>query len=116
LWFVTLHPFDDGNGRIARVIGDLLLSRADGSSQRFYSLSAQIQCERKAYYEILETTQKQSMDVTQWLNWFLNTLDTAINQPISARKPVGYQRDFLDNYHPNKTWYLSKSLRKQLHK
>jgi Fic family protein len=65
LWFVTLHPFDDGNGRIARAIGDLLLARADGSPQRFYSLSAQIQRERKAYYDILERTQKAGLDVTE---------------------------------------------------
>ncbi len=78
LWFVTLHPFDDGNGRIARAIGDLLLARADGSTQRFYSLSAEIQRERKAYYDILERTQKQSMDVTEWLAWFLNTLHRAV--------------------------------------
>lgn len=78
LWFVTLHPFDDGNGRIARAIGDLLLTRADGSPQRFYSLSAQIQRERKAYYEILERTQKGSMDVTEWLLWFLRMLDEAV--------------------------------------
>lgn len=75
LWFVTLHPFDDGNGRVARVVGDLLLARTDGSPQRFYSLSAQIQRERKAYYEVLERTQKGSMDVTLWLRWFLETLD-----------------------------------------
>lgn len=80
LWFVTLHPFDDGNGRIARAIGDLLLARADGSPQRFYSLSAQIQRERKAYYDILERTQKESMDVTAWLSWFLATLHRAIDQ------------------------------------
>ena len=80
LWFVTLHPFDDGNGRIARAIGDLLLARADGSTQRFYSLSAQIQRERKAYYDILECTQKDSLDVTEWLLWFLNTLHCAVNQ------------------------------------
>jgi Fic family protein len=80
LWFVTLHPFDDGNGRIARAIGDLLLARADGGTQRFYSLSAQIQRERKAYYEILERTQKGSMDVTQWLAWFLDTLHRAVDQ------------------------------------
>ena len=80
LWFVTLHPFDDGNGRIARAIGDLLLARADGSPQRFYSLSAQIQRERKAYYDILERTQKRSMDVTEWLVWFLDTLHRAVNQ------------------------------------
>jgi len=80
LWFVTLHPFDDGNGRIARAVGDLLLARADGSPQRFYSLSAQIQRERKAYYDILEQTQKGSMDVTGWLAWFLDTLQGAIDQ------------------------------------
>lgn len=80
LWFVTLHPFDDGNGRVARAIGDLLLARADGSPQRFYSLSAQIQRERKAYYDILERTQKRSMDVTEWFAWFLDALRRAIDQ------------------------------------
>jgi Fic family protein len=80
LWFVTLHPFDDGNGRIARAVGDLFLARADGSPQRFYSLSAQIQRERKAYYDILERTQKQSLDVTAWLAWFLETLHRAVDQ------------------------------------
>ncbi len=80
LWFVTLHPFDDGNGRIARAIGDLLLARADGSPQRFYSLSAQIQRERNAYYDILERTQKRSMDATEWLAWFLDTLHRAVDQ------------------------------------
>jgi len=80
LWLVTLHPFDDGNGRIARAVGDLFLARADGSPQRFYSLSAQIQRERKAYYDILERTQKQSLDVTEWLAWFLDTLHRAVDQ------------------------------------
>ena len=80
LWFVTLHPFDDGNGRIARAIGDLLLARADGSPQRFYSLSAQIQRERKAYYDILEQTQKRSLEVTEWLLWFLAALHRAVKQ------------------------------------
>lgn len=84
LWFVTLHPFDDGNGRIARAIGDLLLTRADGSPRRFYSLSAQIQRERKAYYDILERTQKGDMDVTQWLAWFLATLLKAIEHAHSV--------------------------------
>lgn len=79
LWFVTLHPFDDGNGRIARAIGDLLLARADGSPQRFYSLSAQIQRERRDYYEILERTQKGSLDVTAWLAWFLENLRRAVD-------------------------------------
>lgn len=80
LWFVTLHPFDDGNGRIARAIGDLLLARADRSPQRFYSLSAQIQRERKVYYAILESVQKGTMDVTAWLLWFLESLQGAVAQ------------------------------------
>lgn len=80
LWFVTLHPFDDGNGRIARAIGDLLLTRADNSPQRFYSLSAQIQRERNAYYDTLEQTQKSDMDVTAWLKWFLAELLKAVEQ------------------------------------
>jgi Fic family protein len=79
LWFVTIHPFDDGNGRIARAIADLQLSRADGTSQRFYSMSAQIQKERKAYYDILEATQKGGLDITHWLAWFLNCLDRALD-------------------------------------
>ena len=78
LWFVTLHPFDDGNGRIARAVGDLFLARADGSPQRFYSLSAQIQRERKDYYDVLERAQKGTLDVTDWLSWFLGTLGHAI--------------------------------------
>ena len=78
LWFVTLHPFDDGNGRIARAVGDLFLTRADGSPQRFYSLSAQIQRERKDYYEVLERTQKGNLDVSGWLSWFLGALGRAV--------------------------------------
>jgi Fic family protein len=78
LWFVTLHPFDDGNGRIGRAIGDLLLARADKSKQRFYSLSAQIQAQRKGYYDILEGTQKGSMDITAWIHWFLSQLVLAL--------------------------------------
>ncbi|WP_208607015.1 Fic family protein [Burkholderia metallica] len=79
LWFVTLHPFDDGNGRIARALGDLVLARADRSSQRFYSLSAQIQRERNAYYDVLERTQRGSLDVTEWLAWFLTALGRAVD-------------------------------------
>jgi Fic family protein len=78
LWFVTIHPFDDGNGRIARALTDLQLSRADESSQRFYSMSAQIRKERKEYYDILESTQKGSMDITDWITWFLHCLDRAV--------------------------------------
>ena len=79
LWLVTLHPFDDGNGRIARAVGDMLLARAENSPQRFYSLSAQIQRERSDYYDILERTQKGTLDVTPWLRWFLDTLHRAVN-------------------------------------
>ncbi len=79
LWFVTIHPFDDGNGRIARAIADLALARSEGSPQRFYSMSAQIRAERSAYYDQLEQTQKGSMDVTDWLLWFLACLQRAIH-------------------------------------
>jgi Fic family protein len=78
LWLVTVHPFEDGNGRIARAVGDMALSRAEKSSQRFYSLSAQIQRERKDYYDRLEATQKGDLDVTDWLEWFLACLLRAI--------------------------------------
>jgi Fic family protein len=78
LWFVTIHPFDDGNGRITRAITDMQLSRADNSSQRFYSMSAQIRLERNAYYNILEKTQKDSLDITAWIDWFLQCLGRAI--------------------------------------
>ncbi|WP_327150232.1 Fic family protein [Nocardia sp. NBC_01329] len=80
LWFVTVHPFDDGNGRIARALGDLWLARADHSTRRFYSLSAQIQRDRAAYYRVLERTQKGALDVTGWLTWFLEALHRAIVQ------------------------------------
>jgi Fic family protein len=79
LWFVTIHPFDDGNGRIARAIADMVLARSEGSAQRFYSMSAQIRIERNAYYQMLEVTQKGDLDVTSWLEWFLACLDRAFD-------------------------------------
>lgn len=79
LWFVTIHPLDDGNGRIARAIADLMLARSEHSSQRFYSMSAQIRQERKGYYEILERTQKGTLDVTPWMEWFLACLGRAVD-------------------------------------
>ncbi len=79
LWFVTIHPFEDGNGRIARAIADQQLARSEKSAQRFYSMSAQIQQERKAYYDILETTQKGDLEITPWLEWFLGCLDRAFD-------------------------------------
>jgi len=78
LWYVTIHPFDDGNGRIARAIADMVLARSENSSQRFYSMSAEIRQERSAYYQILEQAQKGTMDVTPWLEWFLGCLGRAI--------------------------------------
>lgn len=77
LWFVAIHPFDDGNGRIARAIADMALARSEGSSQRFYSMSAQIRQERSVYYDILEATQKGNLNITPWLEWFLACLDRA---------------------------------------
>lgn len=79
LWFVTIHPFDDGNGRVARAIADMVLARSENSPQRFYSMSAQIRRERGAYYDILEQTQKGSMDITPWMEWFLACLGRAID-------------------------------------
>lgn len=79
LWFVTIHPFDDGNGRIARAIADMALARSERSVQRFYSMSAQIRAEREGYYDILEATQKGELDVTRWLEWFLRCLGRAID-------------------------------------
>lgn len=77
LWFVTIHPFEDGNGRIARAIADLALARSEESAQRFYSMSSQIRIERSVYYTMLETTQKGGLDITPWLAWFLECLDRA---------------------------------------
>ena len=79
LWFVTIHPFDDGNGRIARAIADLALARSEQSPKRFYSMSAQIRLERGDYYDILEQTQKGSLDITAWMRWFLGCLDRAFD-------------------------------------
>jgi Fic family protein len=79
LWFVTIHPFEDGNGRIARAIADMMLARSEGGPQRFYSMSAQIRLERNDYYAILERTQKGDLDITDWLQWFLGCLDRAFD-------------------------------------
>jgi Fic family protein len=84
LWFVTIHPFDDGNGRIARAIADMALARSEGSSQRFYSMSAQIREQRSDYYAILERTQQGTLDVTPWMEWFLACLTRAIEGAQSA--------------------------------
>jgi Fic family protein len=79
LWFVTVHPFDDGNGRIARAIADMQLARADASRQCFYSMLSQIQRERNVCYDILEKTQKGNLDITRWLLWFIECLDQSMS-------------------------------------
>ncbi len=94
LWFVTLHPFDDGNGRIARALADMILARSDGQPHRFYSMSAQIRTERKQYYEVLEKTQKSSLDVTCWLEWFLKCLLNAIKASATTLDMVVFKHNF----------------------
>lgn len=94
LWFVTIHPFDDGNGRIARALTDMLLARAENSSKRFYSMSAQIQTERKEYYAILEQTQKSSLDITAWLQWFFTCMQHSIERSQSTLSRVFYKTQF----------------------
>jgi Fic family protein len=98
VWFVTIHPFDDGNGRIARAIADMQLSRADGSPQRFYSMSAQIRLERNRYYEILEQTQKGDLDITEWLLWFLDCLTGALKATDHALAQVLTKAKFWERY------------------
>ena len=98
LWFVTLHPFEDGNGRIARAITDMLLARSDAVPQRFYSMSSQIHTVRKEYYEILEKTQKGKLDITEWIKWFLNTLLKAIINSENTLSLVIKKHRFWTNY------------------
>lgn len=100
LWFVTIHPFEDGNGRIARAIADLALARSEGSSQRFYSMSAQIRTERDAYYDQLERTQKGETDVTDWVLWFLACLDRAIRGADSVLAAVVAKDQFWERAAP----------------
>lgn len=98
LWFVTLHPFDDGNGRIARAIADMALARSEHSAQRFYSMSSRIRVERNAYYEILERTQKGGLDVTPWLEWFLTCLDRAFDDAASTLASVMAKARFWEKH------------------
>ncbi len=88
LWFVTVHPFEDGNGRIARAVADMTLARSEGSSQRFYSMSSQIRAERAAYYDVLERTQRGTTDVTDWMTWFLACLGRSIEAAGTALATV----------------------------
>ena len=97
LWFLTIHPFEDGNGRIARAVADLALARSEQSSQRFYSMSAQIRQERSAYYEILEQTQKGSLDITAWMRWFLDCMSRAIQNAQLALSGVLHKAEFWES-------------------
>jgi Fic family protein len=87
-WFVTIHPFEDGNGRLARALADLFLARGDGCPERFYSMSTRIEAERKDYYRILERTQRGGLDITPWMTWFVGCLDRAIDQADSLASGV----------------------------
>src|SRR5580658_4955237 len=98
LCFVTIHPFNDGNGRIARAVADMVLARSEHSPQRFYSMSAQIRQERKAYYEILEATQKGDLDITRWLEWFLDCLGRAFTHAESTLEAVLKKARFWDKH------------------
>jgi Fic family protein len=97
-WFIIIHPFDDGNGRIARAVSDLLLARSDNSSQRFYSLSNQILSERKIYYETLQKVQYKDGEITEWISWYLNCLYRALKNTEQTVEKVLYKADFWDKH------------------
>jgi len=114
-WFVTTHPFEDGNGRIARAIADMALARADGTKERFYSMSSQLEAERKEYYLRLESAQRGGLDITLWLEWFLGCLDRAIDgaqETLSAvlRKAKVWQRINLDPVNERQRSIINKML------
>ena len=98
LWFITIHPFEDGNGRIARALSEMLLTRSDETPQRFYSMSSQIRAERKDYYNILEKTQKGTLDITEWLVWYLKCLADALNSSDKILSKVLYKHKFWIKY------------------
>jgi len=98
LWFITIHPFEDGNGRIARVLTDMLLSQSDGLGIRFYSMSVQIRKERSEYYNILEKTQKGMLDITPWINWFINCLNRALDSSLDILDTVLFKHRYWTKY------------------
>lgn len=93
-WFIIIHPFDDGNGRIGRAITDLLLARAEDSGERFYSMSSQILIERKQYYEVLQKVQHSTGDITEWLEWFLHCLKNAMHATENTTRKILYKAEF----------------------
>lgn len=98
LWFVTIHPFQDGNGRITRALTDMLLAQSDNSTQRFYSMSAQIRIERKEYYKVLETTQKGDLDITNWIEWFIKCLINALKSTDKILTRILQKADFWNKH------------------
>jgi len=102
IYFVTIHPFEDGNGRIARAIADMTLARSENSSKRFYSMSSQINTDRKDYYEILESTQKGRLDVTNWINWFLDCLERAIQGSENTLSTILIKAKFWERHEGKK--------------
>ncbi len=115
LWFVTIHPFDDGNGRIARTIADMLLTRADGIKQRFYSMSSQIKIERKDYYAILESTQQDDLDISAWLQWFLQCLNRSIiasgnTMAVVFRKTKFWEQPITESFNERQRLMMNKLL------
>jgi len=96
LWFVTIHPFDDGNGRIGRAIADMALARSERTGRRFYSMSARLRIERSAYYEALELAQKGTLDITPWLGWFLAVLDRALSDAEATLNATIRKSQFWD--------------------
>ncbi|MFB9121690.1 Fic family protein [Bergeyella porcorum] len=97
-WFIIIHPFDDGNGRIARAITDLLLSRADKSNNRFYSVSSQILVQKKEYYEVLKKVQHSTGDITEWIVWFFGCLKNALHQTEKSLEKVVFKSEFWKKY------------------
>ena len=113
LWFVTIHPFEDGNGRITRALTDMLLAKSDKTNQRFYSMSAQIRIERKEYYEILEQTQKGNLDITKWIKWFLNCLINSLKSTNSLLVAILFKADF---WNKNSKTLINERQKKLLNK
>ena len=99
LWMVTIHPFDDGNGRISRTVADMLLSRLDERKARYYSMSAEINRRKKEYYDVLERTQKGNLDITEWILWFFSCLEGAIGRAMEVVEPTLEKGRYWDLHH-----------------
>lgn len=112
LWFVTIHPFDDGNGRITRALTDMLLARADGSKKRFYSMSVQILTEKSAYYDMLAYSQKGSLDITSWLRWFLDCLFAAMEHTGETLEAVVARNKFWETH---RVTFFNERQKKMVH-